>query len=145
MRNLIFISIIIIIASCGSNRKQKSPEELKMELKAQERANPTQYLSITESTMTANKIREAGLFRDAEYDGWIIKGSILSSATLAKFKDVVINVELYSQTGTVIEEKDYVIYEFYEPGTIKSFSLKINTPEATNKYNVSIKSATATY
>ncbi|MFZ4546131.1 MAG: hypothetical protein ACOYN4_01780 [Bacteroidales bacterium] len=126
----------------GSDRP-KSPEELRMDLKLQEQFDPTLYLTVSESTMKHNLTRKAGLFRDAEYDGWIIEGDIKNTASVAKFKDVVLTISLFSQTQTVIEEKDYVIYEFYSPNETKHFSFKIYPPEATNKFNVSVKSATA--
>lgn len=148
---LSFASATLLLASCnsggssGSNAdKPKTPEELKMELKIQEQSSPTDYLSASGATMKHNEVRKAGLFRDAEYDGWLVEGIIKNTATLARFKDVVLTIKLFSQTETVIEEKDYVIYEFFEPNTSKPFSIKIHPPEVTDKFNVSVKTGTAT-
>ncbi len=115
-----------------------------MELKAQEQSSPSSYLTVDNATMKRNLVREAGVFRDAEYDGWLVEGTIKNSATLAKFKDVVLTIELQSQTGTTIEEKDYVLYEFYEPNSTKNFSIKIYPPEETDKFNVFLKTALPT-
>lgn len=46
-----------------------------------------------------------------------------------------------SHTETVIEQKDYVFYEFYEPNSTEAFSLHLYPPAATNKFNVSVKNA----
>lgn len=142
--------VVLFVTSCSNSvsteqSRPKTPEELKMELKNQELNDPTSYLSAENVTMTENKVktREAGLFRDAEYktDGYFIEGSIKNTATLAKYKDVILTVTLFSQTETVIEEKDYVIYEFYAPNSVNPFSFKINPPSATNKFNVVVKGA----
>lgn len=142
--------LVLLIASCSNSAsseqaRPKTPEELKLELKNQELNDPTTYLSAENVTMTENKVktRDAGLFRDAEYktDGYFIEGSIKNTATLAKYKDVILTVTLFSQTETVIEEKDYVIYEFYGPNSVNAFSFKINPPSATNKFNVVVKDA----
>jgi hypothetical protein len=117
-----------------------------MELLSQERTTPLIYLTV-EGKMQADQklVRAAGLFRDAEYadDGSTIRGTIKNTATIAKFKDVVLTVTFYSQTQTVIETKDYVIYEFYKPNTTNNFELKVYPPEAMKEFNVEVKNATA--
>ena len=143
---------ILIFTGCNSNDSyteqeiQKSPEALKMELRLQEQTNPNEYLIAT-SKISPNmvKTRDEGLFREAEYstDGYNIEGTIKNKATIARFKDVVLTVTFMSQTETVIEQKDYVFYEYYEPNSTKSFSLHVYPPNAMEKFNVSVRSATA--
>ncbi len=143
-------AVVIILSGCDSGNgfvnKPKTPEELKMELAIQEKATPLSYLSV-DATMQEDKIktREAGIFREAEYspDGNTIYGTIKNTATIAKFKDVVITVTFYSQTETAIETKDYVIYEFYGPNTTSNFTLKVYPPQAMAKFGVEVKGATA--
>jgi len=155
MKKILFILIsatALVLTSCNSGGsfseqdRPKTPEELRMELKVQEQSSPDEYLSAT-ATMSPNRVktREAGLFRDAEYgtDGYNIEGKIKNSATIARFKDVVLTVTFMSQTETVIEQKDYVFYEFYEPNSTNAFSLHLYPPDATDKFNVTVKSATA--
>lgn len=127
--------------SSSNEERPKTAEELKAELKQQEVSNPNQYLSVEGSTLKPNMVREAGLFRDAEYDGWIVAGTIKNTATVARYKDIVLTIQLFSQTGTVIETNDYTVYEFYEPNSSKQFSFKINAPDAMEKFNVSINTA----
>ncbi len=149
-KSLILLSFLFILSACGpsavDSNRPKTPEELKMELKVQEQNSPTQYLTST-ATMSENKVktRDAGVFHDAEYsaDGNNIEGTIKSSATVARFKDVVLTVTFMSETETVIEEKDYVFYEFYEPNSTKPFSLHVYPTAATKKFNVTVKNATA--
>ena len=123
----------------------KSAEELHQELKTEEQTTPTKYLAIENPTMKHNMVREAGLFRDAKYDGWLAQGQIKNTATIAKYKDVIVTIELYSQTKTLIETKDYVVYEYYEPYSRKDFTIKINTPGATYKFHMTIQDATPVY
>lgn len=135
----------MILSSCGSNVRQKSPEELRMELKILEQSSPLDYVKIAEgASMNPNQTREAGLFRDAEYDGYILNGAINNTATIAKFKDVTITIEFFSTTETLMEQKEHVFYEYYEPNSSKTFSLKIDPPADFDKFSISIKSATAT-
>ena len=135
------IATLLIFYSCGN--QQKSPEQLKIELATLEKSQPQIYLSVGESTMKQNEVKKAGLFTDAKYDGWLVEGVINSSATIAKFKDIVLTIQLYSQTETLLDEKDYIIYEFFEPNSSKPFSIKIYPTEVCKRFNVLVKSATA--
>lgn len=155
MKKVILISLLtLFFISCngsGSNSsngftsdRPKTAEELKQELKLQEQNNPSQYLTVN-ATMHDSmiKTREASFFHHSEYgkDGSAIKGIIKNSATVAKFKDVVLTVTFYSQTQTAIEEKDYVLYEFYNPNSETPFLLHVKEPEATKHFGISIKNA----
>jgi hypothetical protein len=145
------ITLLIISTSCSDLNsaevnRPKTPEELRMELLSQEKLEPQTYLSV-DATMQEDEIktRDAGLFHDAEYslDGNTIHGTIKNTATMAKFKDIVVTVTFYSQTETAIETKDFVIYEFYEPNSSNKFELKVYPPEAMAKFGIEIKGATA--
>ena len=146
---LSLITITLLTTSCGSSSsaeaRPKTPEQLKMELVAHEQLEPLTYLTV-DATMRSDEVktRDEGLFHDAEYspDGNTIHGTIKNSATMAKFKDIVITVTFYSQTETAIETKDYVIYEFFAPNTTKKFDLKVYPPKAMSKFGVEMKNAT---
>jgi len=141
--SVLFVGLALF-SSCNNEPKErpKTPEELRAELKKQEQSEPLFYLSIDKPTMKHNMTRAEGLFRDAEYDGWLIEGKIKNTATLAKFKDVVLRVKHFSQTNTLIEQKDFVIYEFYEPRKMKNFVLKVYPPEAHHTFDVDVVRAT---
>lgn len=51
-----------------------------MELQRQENNNPSQYLELENVTMQQNKIKNGGLFSNAKYDGYIIKGQVKNTA-----------------------------------------------------------------
>ena len=147
---LTLISATLLMTSCGNSGTSEqaqipqSPEELKAELVAQEYAEPLTYLSV-DGTMRADEIqtKEEGLFHKAEYsaDGNTIHGTIKNTATIAKFKDIVLTVTYYSQTETAIESKDFVIYEYYGPNSETPFELKVYPPEAMKKFGIEVKDA----
>jgi len=150
---LLLLLSSILLTNCGgssanteASERPKTPEELRMELLAHEKQEPLSYLSV-EATMRADEVktRNAGLFHDAEYspDGNTIHGTIKNSATLAKYKDIVLTITFYSQTETAVESLEKVIYEFYAPNTATPFELKVYPPETMAKFGIEIKGATA--
>ncbi len=140
----LILLILFSVSSCNQNR-QKTPEELKMELKIQESRNPHQYLKLESVKLNRNQIKKAGLFSRAKYDGFLINGIIKNSATLAKYKDLRLTVEYFSKTNTLLESKTYTLYEYYEPNSSKDFQLKVYPPDTMQNYNVTLFDAVPTY
>ncbi len=153
-----FVVSSILITSCNNSGSgsvaelesqmelPKTPAQLKEELASQEKIAPLDYITV-DGTMKADEIqtRAEGLFRNAEYspDGNTIYGTIKNSATIAKFKDVVVVITYYSQTDTKIKSEEKVYYEFYPPNSSTTFELKVYPPEEMAKFGLEIKSATA--
>lgn len=154
MKKITLLAILFVLfcnLSCNTNgsapifEKEKTPEELRMELRKQEESSPNQYLTVDAKMKDSIiKIREAGFFRDAEYakDGSVIKGTIKNAASVAKFKDVVLTVSYYSGTETEIKNEDFIFYEYYEPNSTKEFSVYVHTPEAMKSFGITVKTAT---
>lgn len=88
-------------------------------------------------------VKKATLFRVAVYedDGALIKGWIENTATFAKFKDIVVKVSYYSRTETLIDKKQFVIYDYYEPNSTKFFSIKVYPPSAYKEFGFQIVDA----
>lgn len=152
MKVIILASLfsVILLTSCHSSTPAevpKTPEQLKAELLSQENTDPLTYLKV-DAKMREDQVktREAGLFHDAEFakDGNTIYGTIKNSATMAKFKDIILTVTFYSQTETAIASKDFTIYKFYKPNSTTAFELKVYPPEAMAKFGIEVKNATAT-
>lgn len=153
--------ITILLAACESSPStdnfndnltnespeiEKSPEELRADLKASEQNSPLEYLSCGEVRMTPQErqTRSAGLFHEAEYeaDGAIFRGTISNNATLARFKDARIKILFYSQTNTLIETQNYVIYEYLNPQSGTDFSFKTESyPQAYDSFRVQLVGA----
>ena len=146
----ILAGICLLTFSCGDSSglgigestREKTPEELREELRKQEMNSPIEYIKLEGVTMKRNLVREAGWFRSAEYDGSVVEGSIKNTASIARFKDVVIVVEFYSKTETQIGKKEFVLYEYYEANSTESFRLKVDPPAEMGSYHVSVKNAT---
>lgn len=158
-KNIVIIISIICIIGCKDTSSAptyieeavevevlKTAEELRQELKSQEELSPMTYLIIEDAKMRSDevKVREESFFQSAKYaaDGNTIYGSIKNTASIAKFKDIIVTVTFYSQTETEIKKEDYVFYEFYEPNSLNDFEIKVYPPEAMANFNVSVKSAT---
>ena len=123
--------------------RYKSPEELKRELQQKENRFPTSYLKL--KTNLRNNVKKGGLFKKQKVDGQIISGVVKNTATMATYKDVVIELKFYSQTDTEIGKQRFVIYEKYEPNSKKDFRYKMEMPSATDSYNATIVDAKAVY
>ncbi len=110
--------------------REKTPAELRQELRIKENNNPKSYLSVTYSL-------DFGFFSGKD----IINGNINNSASIATYKDVVLNVTFRTATNTDIYSESYVIYKYFKPNTSTNFKLKVNSPNGTKKIHVSISTA----
>jgi hypothetical protein len=126
-----FVLFACIFSSCGGNNSiiRKSPEELKRELKTEEHLNYGKYLIVQTNR--------------ADYKFWTdnysIKGYINSSASLARFKDIVLKVTFKTETDTELNSIDFTLYKFIEPNSKTDFEIRTKIPSACRKYNVQIK------
>lgn len=112
--------------------REKTPEELRIELAEKEKTNPTQYLVPTA------KMRE-NFFGET-----IIEGSVMNNASIAVFKDIVLEISYISKTDAVIGTKQFTIYEVAEPGKWASFKFKTHAPSATKNFSVQVVTAART-
>jgi|ERR1017187_499587 hypothetical protein len=160
MKYLNFISVLLILLLLGCNSSQngsnstpnnnsnsipensanpvpvnssnvtKSEEQLRQELLVRERSNPSQFL-INNATWKKNLIKQT-----------VIEGTINNTATVANFKDVILNVTYVSQTNTAINTEQIVVYENFLAGKTTPYKIKVNAPSATNSVQIDVKSAT---
>lgn len=121
----------VFLISCLGGPTKKSPEQLIQELKLMEQINFNEYLTI-EYTL------DVTLFSGQD----IIKGHIKNSASIAKFKDIVLTVTFFSETDTQLDSKDYVVYKFLEPNSQVDFEIRTKSPKATSKIGVKVKEVT---
>lgn len=127
--------------------QQESPEELQAELQSMEEAEPLKYLEAEyRAEENLVKTKEAGLFSDAEYgaDGWIITGTITSSATLATFKDIELTIGYVSATGTEISNEKQTVYMFIMPKGAAPFEFIVHPPKETRDFTLTLNGATPT-
>lgn len=125
---LIFALLVASMMSCGG-KGTPGYEAAKMTLEEQERSSPTSFLTL-ESKVWINLL-----------DQTVIEGYIGSSATVAKFKDVVLTVNFLTKTDTKIGSKNFIIYEFIFPGQETHFKIKMDAPIGTEKVGLVIDRA----
>jgi hypothetical protein len=112
---------IILFNSCeNSYVSPQTYEEKKVSLEDQEKENPSSFLQVK------------GTFRTNLFGQYVIEGQIINSATVARYKDVVIKIEFKSKTESVIGSTQKTVYEFFNPGEQKRFKIKLNAPTGTD-------------
>ncbi len=121
---LLFPAVVLYGCTTNPARDEYSPanyEEQKMTLGQQEKQNPMQFLSST------------GTYRKNLFGRFVVDGTISNTATVATYKDVVLEVRFYSRTETLLDTKQYTICEYYPPGSRKTFNLKMDAAAGTSK------------
>lgn len=113
-------------------QREKTPEELRAELAQKEKSSPTEYLVPT-VTVRGNFIGQT-----------IVEGSVMNNASIAVFKDIVLEVTYRSKTGTALSSERFTIYEIAAPGKWASFKFKTSSPSDTKAYTANVISAVPT-
>ncbi|MBW6483067.1 MAG: hypothetical protein K0B10_08385 [Vicingaceae bacterium] len=128
----------------------KTPQELKAELKEIELNNPLDYLYVENVTLQyqTKLVKKETFFKKAVYedDGALIEGYIINNATIAKFKDISFEISYYSKTESLIKKyKPDILYEIYKPNTKTYFSFKVYPPKSYVSFGIKIKTAKPVY
>lgn len=121
MKKILLASSLVCFALVSCNNSDtnsqnfaKSPEELKIELIQHEQNDPTNYLfadGTYRENIWGNKLK--------------VSCTITNNATLTTYKDVVVRVNYYSQTESVLATNEYTIYEYFQPNSSKTIEMKI--------------------
>lgn len=142
MRLIVIAIISLTIHSCNSNTTEpKTVDELKQDLKVQEQISPTEYLSV-KATLRENITQKADLFHHTKTDGYILSGSVKNSSTIAKFKDVVVQLTYLSETDTEIETKEFIMYKYFNPTSVTEFEYKVYPAPGFKNFRVQVTTAT---
>jgi hypothetical protein len=112
---LIFVVIIRLVNQSNRDSKYKTYEEKKMTVEEMEKADPRKFLSAS------------GTYRETFFgDSFKLNVLVKNNATVASYKDVVIRVNYFAKSKTVLGTKDYKIYEIFQPHSEKTIKLKID-------------------
>lgn len=87
-----------------------------------EQADPAKFIKSSgqyKQTILGNKFR--------------IFGKVTNNATVAKYKDISIQINYYSETETLLHSETYVLYEYLTPRLSKEFEIKVNRPAGSTK------------
>lgn len=118
--------------------KQRKTDEIKAELKEREQTKIEAYINGKAGIETVD---EGSLFK-IKYVQYF-SGTLSNSALLATVKDIKLNVDYYSKTGTKIGNQEVMIYEFIKPGQSINFKEKINVPDKVEDFKYQILKAKA--
>lgn len=117
-------------ASVGTTSTTVNYQAAKTSIADQEKADPKSFLKVTNGTYKKNLLGE-----------WVIEGNTTSSATVARYKDVVLTVTFYSKTQTLLGTQEFKQFEFIDPGHSVSFKIKSNGFPGTGIIGIDVKSA----
>lgn len=102
-----------------------------MTVAQQERLTPTAFLT-TDGTYRKNLI-----------DEWVLDGVITSKATTVTYKDVILRVNFFSKTKTLIGSERHPVYEFIGPQQQQAFKIKTMGFDDAKSVDWEIEGATA--
>lgn len=128
----VFIVAYIIKHNNSSGGGVSPTYELQvMSIEEQERANPAAFL------------KSDGTYRQTIFgQKFEVEGTITNNATVANYKDIVLEFVFYTRTKTVLSSEQYTIYEFVPHAQTKTFKFKIARPAAAASVGWNVVSAT---
>lgn len=94
-----------------------------------ERFNPAKYLQKT-IKVRKNVLRQT-----------VIEGSIKNVSSKDVYKDIVLNVEYRSKTGSTISAQKLTVYEIAKPNKRINFKFKLRSPNGTTNFSTEIVDA----
>ncbi len=131
-RIFIFLVLSVAIFSCNNNdasntdSEKDSYEKNKESLREKEQKNPQNFLIIS------------GNDKHNIVGQTVVKATISNKASVASYKDVDIQLDFYSKTGTLLETDKETVYEILNPGESKSFKTKYFAPKGTDSVALNI-------
>jgi hypothetical protein len=123
----------VFFAACNSNEKNAGAkdkyEQTKESLEQTEKKNPKRFLTV-DGHDKRNLLGQT-----------VIKGTISNKATVARYKDVDVELTFFSKTGALLEKDHEVIYETIAPGSSTNFKTKYFAPKGTDSVAMKIVGA----
>jgi len=142
MNKLFLLFSILIISSCDSGNEPTAPTtdsiakptypEIKVTLEEKEKSDPLPFLKLHNV-----------VFRQNLLDQWVVEGTVYNHATVAKYKDVVLDIIYYTKTRTELGRTRETLYEFVSPNNYQTFKFKNAGYKGTALIGVEINSAIA--
>jgi len=103
-----------------------------MTVEETEKADPLRFISASaqyRKTIFGNK--------------YVLSMKIENSATVTKYKDLVVKIEYLSETNSVVTKEERRFDESFPPHSTKNYEFKINKPSESAKLKVSVIQARA--
>ncbi len=112
--------------------RKKSSDELRQELYKREGSYPLKYLSVDYSL-------KYKVFSGKDE----ISGRLYNYATIAGFKDVILEVEFKSEGGYLLKTDYFGVNNYVYAGESATFNIKTSSPQGTKKIGVKVYEAKA--
>lgn len=130
-----FILLSFVFVSCSSSPNEKETkakdqyEQTKETLAQTEKKNPLRFLSV-EGKNRKNLLRQT-----------VIKGTIISKATVASYKDIDVELSFFSETGALLLRDHEIVYKVIAPGESQDFKYKTYAPKGTDSIAMKISAS----
>jgi GYF domain 2 len=118
----------------GSYSGQRSYYNSRLSVVEYERLHPAEFLEAAgtyRETFLGNKLK--------------VQGVVTNKATVANFKDIIIEVSYYASTKTLINTERFVLYDYVQAHSKKTFEWKIKPPTGTETIGWEAVGATPYY
>jgi len=101
----------------GSGNPSDTYQEKVMTVEEIEKADPAKFLNAS------------GTYNENFWgDKLKIHGNVINNATVANYKDVIVEIVFFTETDTELKRERYIIYDRFPAHTTNTFELKINRP-----------------
>lgn len=134
-KNTLTVLLILIVGTLGFfggsfvRDRNRSIESLVDDIKKKEISQINSKVIVDASV---KKINEGGWFENDFV--YYLEGVITNNCIAATAKDIKIEVEYKTKTGTAIGREDFTVFEFIEPGKTIPIKLKLTIPEDASDY-----------
>ena len=123
-------AIINMVMNSNSNSNGSNYYQQKMTIEQTENSDPLRFLSVE------------GNYNESFWGTkFKLKGKVTNRATIADYKDLVVEITYYSKTKSVIGTKKYTIYQVFKPNKITSFKLDVENYKDVKSIGMNVVSA----
>jgi hypothetical protein len=112
---------------------EKTAAEMSTDLELKEQSDPLKYFQLMDIDNHPNLLGEQ-----------VLKGTIVCTSDVAKFKDVIIEASYYSESNTLLGKEQFTRYEIWIPSSRLTYKFKTTPPAHTRKVYVEIVRAVPT-
>lgn len=137
-QSISIFALLFSLTACGQSGDsstimgEKSYNEKVMSVEETELSQPTTFLRAGgnyNKNLIGTKLK--------------VHGTITNSASVATFKDAVVQITFYSATKTELFNENYTIYDYFPPHSTIEFELKLENYKDVKSIGWSILSANA--
>jgi hypothetical protein len=129
-KSIISMVSVALLYACSSKSPEAQYEEQKVSIEMTEKNQPATFLT------SDGTYREA-LFSSKE----VLEGSISSKATVAVYKNIVLQVTCYDGNKQELGKQQITVFKTVGPGQTVQFKEKINVPDGTSSAGWDVLSA----